>query len=85
MSNDVLDALSPSQARLYNKLVDFADVKICVLFRALKGRWPEASEPNRVQQQLVSVYVTRANRKLADHGLRIAPGIARNTYRLYRL
>ena len=83
MTRDVQDLLSPAQARVYNLLYRHGDVKITTLFRALKHRPPEPRETNRIQQQFISVYITRANRRLAERGLKIAPGGARGTYRLY--
>ena len=83
MLNDA-QRLPPMQARLFNKLSGAGDVAILVLFRALKHREPEARETRRIQQQQIGVYITRVNRRLAASGLRIAPGAARGTYRLYR-
>ncbi len=77
--------LSDMQARLFNKLNGEGEVKISVLFRLIKKRWPEPHEIRRIQQQAIGMAIWRANRKLEDHGLRIAPGEKRGTYRLIKI
>jgi hypothetical protein len=80
-----LDVLSDVQARLFNKLDGAGDVTIVELFRVLKHRRPTAHESKRVQQQAIGTDIARANRKLLVFGLKIAPGVARGTYRLLKL
>ena len=77
--------LSDLQTKLFNKLHGNGDVKINVLFRLLKKRWPEPHESHRIQQQKISMPITRTNRKLRERGLRITPGERRGTYRLTKI
>jgi hypothetical protein len=77
--------LSDLQTRVTNKLHGAGDVKINVLFRLIKRRWPEPHESNRHQQQVIGATITRTNRKLRERGLRIAPGERRGTYRLTKI
>ena len=85
MSNEAPDILSDLQAHLFNKLVDSGDVKISLIFRVLKRRWPAPHETRREQQQAIGTAITRTNRKLEVHGLKIAPGVRRGTYRLTKI
>ncbi len=78
--------LTSSEARLVNKLSGHGDVAIKILFRVMKGRWPDATtEPNRIQQQAIGACISRANIKLKKEQQRIVPGIRRGTYRLIKI
>lgn len=77
--------LSDTEEKLCNKLHNNLDVKISVLFRALRGRWPLPTETRRIQQQHLGKTISRANVKLRLQGFQIIPGMARGTYRLVKL
>jgi hypothetical protein len=77
--------LSDAQEKLYNKLCGGGDVRISVLFRTVKGRWPAPTETQRHQQQLLGSYIVHINKKLRVKGWIISPGVARGTYRLSRI
>jgi hypothetical protein len=83
MSSDL--NLSDLQARVINKLRESGDVKISILFRLIKKRWPEPHESRRVQQQKIGATITRTNRKLEERSLKIVPGERRGTYRLIKI
>ena len=85
MPTSSLPHLSDLQTRVINKLRANGDVKINVLFRLLKKRWPEPHESQRIQQQKIGMTITRTNRKLRERGLRITPGERRGTYRLTKI
>ena len=84
MLNDAAQ-LTPSEAVLVNKLNGNGDVKIKILFRLLRKRWPLPEEPNRKQQQYVGSVVSRTNRKLRKRGLKIRPGVKRGAYRMTKI
>ena len=56
--------------------------RISTLAAALCAPDPPPDDPRR-QQQRVGAIITLLNRKLIEHGARIAPGKARRTYKLY--
>ena len=78
-------ALSVHENKFVNKLSESGDVKIATLFSLRYGRVPMAHESNRHQQQFISATISGANRKLADRGLKIVPGLRRRTYRMVRI
>lgn len=83
MSSEV--HFSDRENKLYNMLSREArDVKMSVLFRAVAGRWPESTESMRMQQQRISPYISRMNKKLEPKRQRVTPGVCRNSYRLIR-
>ena len=84
-NNDSIPALSGVQAALLNKLSSNGDVRISTLFVMLKKRRPAPHETLRRQQQAISMVITRTNRKLKAHRMRVVPGVRRGTYRLIHL
>ena len=77
--------LSDAESRVLNKLEGSGDVKISVLFRVLRGRWPEPTESPRWQQQQLGSLISRINKKIGAHGHSVVPGARRRTYRLSRI
>lgn len=73
--------LSRAQERLYYALEEFRgqDVSIDVLYKTV---YPDRKQnvSNRHKQQHLGSFIHRINAKL--EGERIAPGVARRTYRL---
>ena len=77
--------LSDTELRIYNKLCKSGDVRISVLYRCVSRRWPAVSCSVRSQQMFLGPYFVRLNRKLRPNGFQVAPGVARNTYRLSQI
>lgn len=70
--------LTPREQDLYALLRGGADVKIDDLFSAADG--PPELPYNR--QMWLGPYITKLNRRIKNHKLKVRPGVARGTYRL---
>lgn len=68
----------PAQTqKLYDALLGRGDVPIDTLYAALSGSGRED-----LKQQWLGPYVTRLNRRLVGHKMRVEPGATKGTYRL---
>ena len=76
--------LSAAEAAIHRALESRKDVRILVLCRAVKGP-KDLPVLSREQQAAIGPFITRLNRKLVEHKLRVVPGIARHTYRLTKI
>lgn len=75
--------LPPRMLELYRLLRLDRDTSITALHERFLGRRPPAN--SRQAQRKVTAYIRRLNLHLADHGLRVRPGVQRRTYRLYSI
>jgi hypothetical protein len=67
------------QQQLYDLLFGRGDVPISDLYAAITK--PDCDNRRDMQQWLGS-YITRMNRRLRSHGLKVEPGALKGTYRL---
>ena len=72
--------LSPREGRILAMLEPGQDVSIEDLYAQHLAAVEETTP--RARQQHVGAVVAQMNKKLVDTGYRIAPGVARRTYRL---
>lgn len=71
-------ALPVREKALYDALAHGQDVKIEVLFAAAGG--PPDLPYNK--QMWLGPYITKLNRRIKNHKLKVQPGVARGAYRL---
>ena len=85
MTAKITALLSDTEKRIYVKLRMRRSTSISVLFHTVYKRWPEPTLTTRRQQQMLSSYFWRLNKKLEPHQLRVVPGEARRTYCLAKI
>ena len=72
--------LPEKQRAIFDALKGAGDVSVDILYEAISG--PERYVEHRDRQQWIGSYLTRINRRLRAHGLRVKPGERKRTYRL---
>ena len=70
------------QKQLYDILVGRGEVAVLDIYRAMNPSDADHRDDPRWAHQWLGIYVSRANRKLAERGLRIQPGERKLTYTL---
>lgn len=73
-------SLPTKQKAIFDALKGAGDVSVDVLYEAIAG--PDRHVEHRARQQWIGSYLTRINRRLRSHGLRVKPGERKRTYRL---
>lgn len=78
------ETLPPQLKNLYLSfgLLD-TDIAIEDLYRALFG--DPGEKPRSIQQQYVGSRITKLNRRIASHKVRVVPGDRKGTYRLTQI
>lgn len=73
--------LPERQRDLYDLLVGKGDVAVLELYRGMGGPADHGSDV-RYAQQYLGGYITKLNRRLKEHRIRVKPGRMKNTYAL---
>ncbi len=74
--------LPPRLLELYRALDGQGDVDIIKIYEIVVGPPPR---PLRETQQYLGPYITKLNRRLREHGLKVKPGRIKGTYCLTTL
>jgi hypothetical protein len=74
-----------AQTRIWDLLSGGAEYRITSLYCIVTFKNNTSTIAPRRQQQVVGRVISRINKRIEGDGLRIKPGEARGTYRLYRL
>ena len=80
-----MERLSPLEAIVFRELKNFDDVAIRRIYTALHPHLKTTVKQQRQQQQKIGAIVSTMNFKIGYYDLKVAPGKARGTYRLYRI